>query len=234
MGRNIDWRGEIHRGILRESHEIFLRPGKTKVWNFSCEGQNDVFIAPSLIVNFLGEFPNADFLISAGARVGGFLSIFVGTGVIAVPTGLIGSALEDIFNDSTEGGSDGGGSGDGGSSRGSGGGSGGGAPSDLESDASEEDDSKKKRKKKKSGELRSVDDERNPLLAREGAHKAADARAGGPAARGSARNSQTEPGHGGKHHQDKRRHHAMEKHLEKQLMNSSQIQASHFAVKSTS
>ena len=28
---NIDWQGEIHRGILRVSHEIFPRPRKTKV-----------------------------------------------------------------------------------------------------------------------------------------------------------------------------------------------------------
>jgi hypothetical protein len=28
---NIDWQEKIHRGILRESHEIFLRPRKTRV-----------------------------------------------------------------------------------------------------------------------------------------------------------------------------------------------------------
>ena len=28
---NIDWQERILRGILRESHEIFLRPRKTKV-----------------------------------------------------------------------------------------------------------------------------------------------------------------------------------------------------------
>jgi hypothetical protein len=28
---NIDWQDKIHRGILRESHEIFLRPRKTRV-----------------------------------------------------------------------------------------------------------------------------------------------------------------------------------------------------------
>ena len=30
-GPNIDWQEKIPRGILRESHEIFLRPRKTKV-----------------------------------------------------------------------------------------------------------------------------------------------------------------------------------------------------------
>lgn len=56
-----------------------------------------------VLVNFLGEFPNSDNLKSTGARIGGLLSVLIGTGILAIPSGLIGSALEDIFNEKAEG-----------------------------------------------------------------------------------------------------------------------------------
>lgn len=55
-----------------------------------------------VLMNFNGEFPLADHQQCFWSRIAAILSVFVGVGVLALPAGLIGNALEEEYSDIDE------------------------------------------------------------------------------------------------------------------------------------